>query len=87
MWSEHMMWWNDGGYGMFIGPLFMILILVATVAVIALLIRWLSGAPGGGAFANQNVPGRGPLDILKERFAKGEINKDEYEERRRVLEA
>lgn len=27
-----------------------------------------------------------PLDILKQRFARGEINKEEYEERRRVLE-
>jgi uncharacterized membrane protein len=27
------------------------------------------------------------LDILKERFARGEINQTEYEERRRLLEA
>jgi putative membrane protein len=30
-------------------------------------------------------PGRTPIDILKERFARGEIDKDEFEERRRVL--
>ena len=28
-----------------------------------------------------------PLDILRERFARGEITQAEYEERRRVLEA
>jgi putative membrane protein len=30
-------------------------------------------------------PGRSPLDILKERFARGEIDKEVLEKRRRVL--
>ena len=80
-----MMWWNGGGYGMFFGPLFMILILAATIAVIVLLVRWLSGPMQGTAPTSQLPPVRTPLDILKERYAKGEINKDEFEERRRVL--
>ena len=80
-----MMWGNEGGYGMFFGPLFMILILAATVAAIVFLVRWLSGTQQGFWPATLAPPGRTPLDILKERFAKGEINKDEFEERRRVL--
>ena len=28
-----------------------------------------------------------PMDILKERFARGEIDKEEFEERRRILES
>ena len=80
-----MMWWNGGGYGMFFGPLFLILILAATIAVIVLLVRWLSGPMQETAPTSQLPPVRMPLDILKERYAKGEIDKDEFEERRRVL--
>ena len=80
-----MMWWNDGGYGMFFGPLFMILILAATIAAVVLLVRWLSGTQQGIWPTSLAPPVQTPLDILKERFAKGEINKDEFEERRRIL--
>ncbi|MHB1279132.1 MAG: SHOCT domain-containing protein [Bacteroidia bacterium] len=39
-----------------------------------------------------DIPGQrkkkeSPLDILKKRFAAGEINKEEYEERKKVLES
>ena len=82
-----MMWWNNGGYNMFFGPVFMILVLAATIAAVVMLTRYLSGDLRGTALGNQNSLVRTPLDILKERFAKGEINNAEFEERRRVLEA
>jgi putative membrane protein len=75
------MW--DGGPWMFIGPLMMIVFLAAIVAVIVLVVRWLGG-PGHGT-GQHPASGRTPLDILKERFARGEIDKEEYEERRRLL--
>ena len=80
-----MMWWNDGGCGMFFGPLFMILILAATIAAIVFLVRWLGGTQQGFGPASLTPPVQTPLDILKERFAKGEINRQEFDERRRVL--
>ena len=51
------------------------------VAVIVLLVRWLGGGVGIAPWAR----GRAALQILQERFARGEIDKDEYEERRRIL--
>ena len=77
------MMWGEGGWTMmFFGPFFMIVTLVATVAVIVLLVRWLGGVPSGAA---QFPAVKSPLDILKERFARGEIDKAEFDERRRVL--
>lgn len=78
-----MMGWDGGWYGMMLGPLFMILMLAAVIAVAVFLVRWLGGASHGGP---QHAPSRSaPLDILKARFARGEIDKTEFEERRRVL--
>jgi putative membrane protein len=53
--------------------------------VVVLLIRWLGGPLQHPAPLHYPSPGRPSLDILKERFARGEIDKEEYEERRRVL--
>lgn len=71
---------------MIFGPLFMILALAAVIAVVVLLVRWLGGPWYGAQPPYQPPPGRAPLDILKERFARGEIDKEEFEERRRVLD-
>jgi putative membrane protein len=57
----------------------MILFLALPVAAVLLLIRWLSGSRGSAS------PGQAPLDILRERYARGEIDKEEFEERRRTL--
>jgi putative membrane protein len=79
--GPRMMWWGGGWDGMFFGPLFMLLVLIAVVVAVVLLMR----RPGGSWQGTTPPPGRTPLDILKERFARGEIDKAEYEERRRVL--
>jgi len=81
---DHPHMWG-GGWGMMIfGPFMMIAVIVAIIVVAVLLLRWLSGDHIG-----PGLPPRGaktaPLDILKERFARGEIDKEEFEERKRLL--
>lgn len=83
--DPHMMDWGGGWYGMIFGPLFMILILAIVIAVAVILVRWLSGPGYGGHPSHHGPPGRTALDILKERYARGEIDKEEFEERRRVI--
>lgn len=79
----HGMMWGDGGWGMlFFGPLFMVVTVAAVIFALIFLVRWLGGVPGGAPFA---PTGKTAVDILKDRFARGEIDKAEFEERRRVL--
>ncbi|MBM3505542.1 MAG: SHOCT domain-containing protein [Alphaproteobacteria bacterium] len=72
--------------GMIFGSLFMIVVLVGVIGVVVLLLRWLGGAGPGTGSVSPGPPSRTPLDILKERFARGDIDQEEFEERRRVLD-
>ena len=78
------MMWEGWWFGMMIGPLMMIVFVAAVVVLVVIAIRWLSG---GAHRTDESRPpvGKTPLDILKERFARGEIDKEEFEERRRLL--
>ncbi|MHA1564394.1 MAG: SHOCT domain-containing protein [Alphaproteobacteria bacterium] len=73
-----------GGAGYFIGPIMMILMVAVIVGIVLLAVRGFSGS--ARTSAPPHAPsGRTPIDILQERFARGEIDKDEFEERRRIL--
>lgn len=76
--------WDGGWHGWFFGPLMMILLVALVVLGVVLLLRGSGDRGRAEPRGGQNA--KTPLDILKERFARGEIDKDEYEERRRVLE-
>lgn len=77
--------WNGGwGGGMLFGPLFMLLIFVLVVAGIVAIVRWI-GASNAPQRSNANTS-QAARDILDQRFAKGEVDADEYNARRRALE-
>jgi putative membrane protein len=68
------MWWSD--YWplpwMFFGPLMMLIFFFVCLAALGII----HGSRGGHA-----------LEILRERYARGEIDRAEFEERRHLLEA
>ena len=79
--GHDMMWGGDqwARFGMVLGPIFMILILVGIVVGAIYLLR-LFGVAGSGGPAHDRA-----LMLLKERYAKGEIDTLEFEERKKLL--
>jgi putative membrane protein len=80
-----MMGWGYGGYGGYggafgwIGPIMMLIFWLAIIAGIIFLVRF---------FIKQGSSGGKPetsLDILKKRYARGEIGREEYEEKKKDL--
>jgi len=65
-------WWGPG-YGFF-GWLMMLIFWILIIAGAALVIRWLVTETGSRGAAGGDTT----LDILKRRYAKGEITKDQF---------
>ena len=82
----HHMWGGGMGAGAIFGPLLMIFYIALLVAVVIVVVRWLAGSSLGG-FLPPPRTSSNALEILKERFARGEIDKKEYDERRKTLES
>jgi len=73
--------WYVWGWGpMLLGALLMIVFWTAVITLVVLLVRWLVGTP-----REQSPSKPSAIEILEERFARGEIDREEFEERRRVL--
>jgi putative membrane protein len=77
--------WMMGDWGMgWFGMIFMLLFWVVVIAGIVLLIRWLAQSTSS---RNRSGDGTGSqaMDILKERYAKGEISQDEFESMKKEI--
>jgi putative membrane protein len=72
-----MMHWDGYGWGMGFGWVFMILFWLLLIAGIVLLIRWIQSQ--GEKKEQGTQSSETALDILKKRYARGEITHDEYE--------
>ena len=68
--------WMGWG-GMWFGPLFMLAVFALLVAFVVLLVRWLGGDRGLPSAATRTA-----REILDERYARGEIDREEYLKRR-----
>ena len=87
-----MMW--DGGMGSGMGWMwvFWLLLVLGTVLLVFVLVKALSGSSGGASRqggSTRSPTGVGPQqarEILDERYARGEIDTQEYQERRQALE-
>jgi putative membrane protein len=67
-------WWGPG-FGWIFATLFWVLVILGIIA----LVRWLTSA-------RDSSPTRRPLDIPQERYAHGEITREQYEQMRRGLQ-
>lgn len=79
-------WGGFGGWGMGFGIIFMVLLWVLVVVGIAAMIRWLMLNSGGQGGRPPQPRDRTPLEIVQERYARGEIDREEYEQKRQDLE-
>lgn len=78
-------WWDGYAapwYGMIFGPVMMI----AFVVITALIVAWVLRAVGLGWQSDSHREDT-PLDTLKRRLARGEIDRAEFEERKKLLTA
>jgi putative membrane protein len=83
-----MMGWGGQGYGMGgmggFGGIVMILFWGLIIVGIVLVITYFTAGQGVGP---SNRSYSDPIQILRERYARGEIDTEEFEERRKILES
>ena len=80
-----MWWWHDSGWAWASMTVMMVAFWAFVVVVIVWVARSLKDPQGGSG--SVGPPTRSPQDILAERYARGEIDSDEYRRRLDDIEA
>lgn len=75
-------WMFDGGMGMLFGAFWIILFLVIPIALLAVLLKYLFAKSRGKDGPAGDTPRQVPLDVLKEAYARGEIGREEFLQKR-----
>jgi putative membrane protein len=82
----HMMWHGGWHPFMIVGPIVVLLAIIGIMVIFVWLVRWaVHGYPFYGHGLHHGDRSRAALDIIEERFARGEIDKTEFEEKRKLL--
>ncbi len=84
MWHGHL--WGFGWGGIIVGGILMLLLWGGVITAVILMIRALLRANGRAGASGYGTGMDNPVDILKTRYVRGEIDRDEYLEKRRDLE-
>jgi putative membrane protein len=84
MWPMHM--YGIGWGEMLIIFIVLLLFLAALVAVVIFIGRALSRPDQKAGWSNPEAPGKNAMEILKERYARGEISREEYMRMKEDLE-
>ncbi len=77
---------NGWGYGYGYGPIHMIIWIVIAIAVVAFCMWMMRSACMPGMHRHAMSRRSAGLDVLEERYARGEINRDEYLQKKKDIE-
>lgn len=75
-------WMFDGGFGLLFGGVWMLLMWGIPLLLVIALLKYLFFRPHDKHSPDMRPEQKTPLDILKESYARGDLSRDEYLQKR-----